>query len=268
MCHYEFGQFQPEIIRNVLRTHPLAIVGEHLYDNVHFEPAALVLGGAELESQRVELMRSRLRSRARREKALADLGRLALDGASPTALMSAVAHLIAAEVQVDAVQVYELLPSGDSLRQVASAGLQPVKLGHIEPIGPESLLASGLMRAGQPLIISDWSQQARFRQPDSLRAAGITSSASLIISIGPSERIYGVLSLHSTEPRIFSEDETVFLETVSISLGHAIARKRSKDELRALVEAGRPLSDDAQRHCVDLIMRWLVREYQRAQKGE
>ncbi len=58
-------------ICNVLRTHPLAIVGEHLYDNVYFEPAALVLGGADLDRPRVEWMRDRLRSRGRRDKALA-----------------------------------------------------------------------------------------------------------------------------------------------------------------------------------------------------
>jgi len=66
----------------VLRTHPLAIVGEHLYDNMHFEPPILASGSPVLERQRVEWMRSRLASRARRDIALTDLRRLALAGAS------------------------------------------------------------------------------------------------------------------------------------------------------------------------------------------
>src|SRR5207237_23795 len=129
MCHYDFGRFQPEIIRDVLRTHPLAIVGDHLYDNVYFEPPDMVLGGVDLERRRVEWMRSRLHARGRRELALADLGRLALDGASPTDLMSSVAHLIAAEIQAEYVEMFELLPSQNALRLVAGVGSPPIVVG-------------------------------------------------------------------------------------------------------------------------------------------
>jgi PAS domain S-box-containing protein len=78
--------------------------------------------------------------------------------------------------------------------------------------------------------------RSRARREIALADAGITSSLSLVISTGPREHIHGMISLHSTQPRIFSEDETVFLESVAIALGQAIARKRSDDELRALVE--------------------------------
>jgi PAS domain S-box-containing protein len=235
MCHYEFGAFQPGIIRDVLRTHPLAIVGDHLYENVYYEPLALGMGGSDVDRQRVEWMRSRLQTRARRDAAQVDLGQLALADASPTDLINAVAQLIAAELQADLVEMFEVLPSADAYQPVAAAGSQPVSVDRIEPINP-SALASGTLRAGQPLIIGDWTQETRFRRSTAARAAGVTTSAIVAISAGEGERMYGFLSVHSREPRIFSEDEIVFVQGAAVSLAHAIGRRQSQEQFRALVE--------------------------------
>jgi GAF domain-containing protein len=236
MWLYLFPRFRPEIIRDVLRTHPLAIVGDHVHHDMYFEPPALILGGPGVERGLFEWMRDRLQARARRELAVADLGRLALAGAAPAELMSLVAQLIAAELEVDLVEVSELLPDDGTLGVAAAAGMLPVPVGHARPIGVDAAVFRDTLRAGKPLILADWSEEARDRQllPDT--SEPITSSASVAISIAEDELVFGVLSMHSTEPRIFSEQEVVLLENVAIALAHALDRKRREDEFLALVQ--------------------------------
>jgi PAS domain S-box-containing protein len=236
MCHYLFGRFQPSIIHDVLRTHPMAIVGEHLHDNVYFEPPLLVLGGNDTDRQRIEWMRQRLQARPRRDLALANLGRLALAGAEPTELMHSVAQFVASEVEVDLVEVSELLPSGDALRVAAAAGSVPLELGRVRPIGSDAAATREALRLGQPLIVPDWSEATRHRPLQPLTSPPMTSSASVVIGVAGVESIFGVLSMHSTRPHIFTEDEVVMLESVAAALALAIERKRREDEFRALVE--------------------------------
>ncbi|MBI3113462.1 MAG: PAS domain S-box protein, partial [Rhodospirillales bacterium] len=47
------------------------------------------------------------------------------------------------------------------------------------------------------------------------------------------DRPLGVLSAHTKTPRVFSEDDILFLKTVAIMLASAISRKRAADALRA-----------------------------------
>jgi PAS domain S-box-containing protein len=58
-CLYDRGCFTPDLIHDVLRCHPLAVLGAQVHPNPYHEPAELVLdphsaGGAELKARRVE----------------------------------------------------------------------------------------------------------------------------------------------------------------------------------------------------------------------
>jgi HD-GYP domain-containing protein (c-di-GMP phosphodiesterase class II) len=45
MCQYDQRRFTPEVLLDVLRTHPIAIVGTVMYDNFYYIPPADLLGG-------------------------------------------------------------------------------------------------------------------------------------------------------------------------------------------------------------------------------
>jgi PAS domain S-box-containing protein len=203
LCQYDVRRFQASVLRDVLRTHPLAIFGERMHDNVYFEPPTLVLGGADVDGQRVAWMREQLEARTRREVALADLGQLALVGAPPGELTAAAMCLVAVEIKVEFAQLYD------------------------------SPFASGEPSPGRPLIIPDWTHEPRFELASVPRPPDVKSSAFVAASPGQSKRVLGV---HSREPRIFSSNELVFMETVAIMLAHAIERRRGEDQFRTLVE--------------------------------
>ena len=171
----------------------------------------------------------------RRDTALVDLGHLALDSALAD-LLRAAQLLVTTELGIEYVQIHELLPSGDAVRLVGTTGPDMAAVGNVVQLTPDNPLASPSLGVDAPLIISDWQQETRFKQPAALQEAGISSSMSVAISLRAGEPLYGMLSVHSQQGRIFSEDESLFLESVGISLAYAIAAARSASSLRALVE--------------------------------
>jgi PAS domain S-box-containing protein len=236
LCLYDGRGSQPEVLRDVLRIHPVVIIGEQLHDNPYYDPTIQMDAGVDLERQRVDWMLSQLQARTRREMAIASLAQLAQAGRQPADLMQAAAGWIADELRVALVQIFELLPSGDAVRTVVSLGLHQVTTGAVDMIELDSPLANDTLRSGRPLIIPDWSQETRFRQSAVLREAGIATSTSVVISVGRDAHQYGILSVHSADPRIVSDNELAFLETVATLLAQAIARVRSEASIRALVE--------------------------------
>jgi PAS domain S-box-containing protein len=219
----------------VLRTHPITIIGDRVHNSLFYEPADLLVGTGDVERSRAELMVERLRALTRRATAMLDFCRLLRLGASPDDLMRGAPALIAAELQLDYVQLFALLPSGDAVRLVGSSGLDPAEIGSVERLDPDTLMADTALRAG-PVVIYDWRDETRLELPAVLRDAGVTSCVGIVLSLGHGERVYGFLSAHSSEPRMFSDDELLFLETIGHLLAYAFATARTVVSFRVLVE--------------------------------
>jgi PAS domain S-box-containing protein len=150
--------------------------------------------------------------------------------------MRAAPDLIAAGLQLDYVQLFELLPSRDTVRLIGSSGLDEAAIGSVERLEAGSLLADAAVRAGQPAVIYDWHAETGLKLPASPGDAGVRTSVSLVISVGRGERLYGFVSAHSEAPRIFSDDEILFLETVGHLLAGAFAAAQHALSFREYVE--------------------------------
>ena len=235
LCQYDRRRSQPAVIQAALRAHPVAVIDLRLHHNVYYEPIDVVLARGDNGDARVDWMITQLQSVTRRDTALVDLGRMALEGASAE-LTSAAQALVTAELGLDYVQIFELIPSGDAVRLAGASVPDLAAPGTVERLGSDNLLARASLRAGQPLIVSDWHHETRFKLPIALQEAGVTSSVGIVISTGQSNRVYGMLVGHSRAARIFSDDEVLFLKTVGTFLAYAIAAARSASSFRALVE--------------------------------
>jgi PAS domain S-box-containing protein len=168
---------------------------------------------------------------------VADLGRLSLAGARPTDLLAAATELIVAELGVEFAEVLELDPTDGSVRVAASAGWQPSAA--IATIDSEiDATTQAVLEAGRPVIVPDWSLEARFKQPQALAAAGIVSSVQVGLRSRAGQRLEGVLGVHSSSQRIFSDDEVVFLDSIAIHLAQSCCARRAEEEFRALVDNG------------------------------
>jgi signal transduction histidine kinase len=72
ICQYSRDRFPPEFIRDVLRTHPLAIVREEVHENLFYETPEMVLG-QESAATRVEWMLEQLQRVRATERTLVEL---------------------------------------------------------------------------------------------------------------------------------------------------------------------------------------------------
>src|SRR6266536_51925 len=72
------------------------------------------------------------------------------------------------------------------------------RVGAVEPLTPDRLLADAMLHPGQPVIISDWQAETRLRLPLALREAGVASSVATVISIGPT--VFSAPTVVNREP--------------------------------------------------------------------
>ncbi|MFP2905286.1 MEDS domain-containing protein [Pyxidicoccus sp. 3LFB2] len=73
ICQYSRRRFPAEIIRDTLRTHPVAVVGNEVHENLFYETPDMVLGH-ESASTRVDWMVSQLQRVRHGERRLVELG--------------------------------------------------------------------------------------------------------------------------------------------------------------------------------------------------
>jgi PAS domain S-box-containing protein len=235
LCLYDRRRRQPGVLRNVLRTHPLAVIDLRLHNNPYYEPAEVVLGEGDVEAARLNWMFTQLQSLTRRDTALVDLGHLALDSVLAD-LMGAAQALVSSELGFDYVQIFELQPSGDAVRLLGTSAPEIAAVGSVQQLTPDNPLGSSSLGVDRPLIISDWREQLCFTLPAALGEAGVTSSIITAIGVSNDEPLYGMLSVHSREGRMFSENESLYLESVGIFLAYAITAARNASHFRTLVE--------------------------------
>ena len=75
LCQYNRHRFPPEIIEGVLRTHPVAVLGDQVCPNLYYDPPDLVLGKGPA-SARVEWMIAQLKWARKAAKELEDANSL------------------------------------------------------------------------------------------------------------------------------------------------------------------------------------------------
>jgi two-component system nitrate/nitrite response regulator NarL len=98
------------------------------------------------------------------------------------------------------------------------------------------------------VIVEDLSTEERFEHPPLLVEHAVVSSMTVVIPA--TEEPFGVLGVHTTSHRSFSEDDINFLQAVANVLATAIERKEAQQRLEEVREAersriGRDLHDDA-----------------------
>ncbi len=63
LCQYHIDRFASRVLEDALRTHPLALLGEHVCPNFYCEPTSLILGAPRTDA-RVEWMMDTLKKAA------------------------------------------------------------------------------------------------------------------------------------------------------------------------------------------------------------
>jgi diguanylate cyclase (GGDEF)-like protein/PAS domain S-box-containing protein len=170
-----------------------------------------------------------LQRAAAQQAAVARLGRHALQDGDPGRLAKQVVPLMTEIDGVEAACVWDAGREGRRLH--LRAGLDD------RGGGPERRAsaardshAGAALDSGLYVIVDDWSSERRFSMPPALRVLGVRSS--LAVPIAGKERPYGVLDIHSTEPRRFAPQDVHFVQASANVLADALERHSADEALR------------------------------------
>jgi diguanylate cyclase (GGDEF)-like protein/PAS domain S-box-containing protein len=188
--------------------------------------AALVMVRDVTERAHAELQSDR---RAREQKAVAALGRFALESHDLVELMTEASRTAAATLGVEGGGVSELDETGENLTVLVGVGPAEHLIGTRVPLGGPPNVGN-TMRTGQPTIVDDMALETRFGPSALLVELGIASC--LAVPIVDRDVPFGVLTVFANEPHRFSEDDVAFVTALATLVIVAVNRDREEQATR------------------------------------
>jgi diguanylate cyclase (GGDEF)-like protein len=171
----------------------------------------------------------RLRRHSARQAAFADLGRWALAGLAYPNLVEDAVGLLAEQLQVDFVHVFEVLPDGAFVTMTASRG-HGTDRSELLSTDPTSSPVSFALVTQETVICDDLAGEARFEIPELWTRAEAMSVVEA--PIPGSDSPTGVLGIGCRRPRHFAEEDVSFVVAVANVLAAAGARSRAEGAIR------------------------------------
>jgi PAS domain S-box-containing protein len=199
---------------------------------VRRDPQGNVIGLVGTSREITERKRSReaLKVQSRQQAVVVELGQRALAGAALSALMDDAVSRVAQTLDAERCKVLELLPDGHALLLRAGVGWKDGYVGSATVDAGIASQAGYTLLFDEPVVVDDLRTETRFSGPQLLHDHGVVSGMSVII--GGVERPFGILGVHTTTRRTFTEDDIHFLKAVANVLATAIERKRAEEALR------------------------------------
>lgn len=191
----------------------------------------------------LKLSEERLAASVADEQALAELGKLALQLPDLHSYLQRVSDRIAQLFDIELVKVLEKMPGEEALLLVAGVGWREGLVGKATvPSGDRSQAGYTLLTEA-PVIQTDWSREERFTEPRLLTEHGVCSGISVLI--GGLEAPYGILAIHSRRPRVFRDDQVLFLVNTANLIAEVVARHRATQALHETRERYRHLLESS-----------------------
>jgi diguanylate cyclase (GGDEF)-like protein/PAS domain S-box-containing protein len=174
-----------------------------------------------------------VRIQAQQQRLIAEFGQQALASADLSDVLHQAVELVLGSLKADFSAVLELDANGQRLTYIAAAGCPKEWVGRrVVPVKPGGH-AAHILANSEPLIVDDHITEARF-SISPLVQYGVRSS--LQVHIPGAEQPFGVLSIHTLQPRRFTQDDASFLRSIANILAVAIKRKSAEDKLAHLAQ--------------------------------
>jgi signal transduction histidine kinase/PAS domain-containing protein len=171
-----------------------------------------------------------LRTRARQQEAVAQLGREALLGNDLGILMDLATAVVSDTLGDARSMILEFLPDRGQLRLRAGVGWQPGSVGHALADGDASSLFGHALTSASPLIVEDLATRTGLRIPPLLTEHAVVSGVSVVIG-AVDGGAWGLLGVQTTARRRFTAEDVNFLQAVAHVLAAAIHRETVTEAL-------------------------------------
>ncbi|MGH7845640.1 MAG: GAF domain-containing protein [Candidatus Binatia bacterium] len=215
----KFARNEIQLIEALGHQIGIAVQKDRLFAQARKQTAELEKANAELNLQ------------ARRQTALAEIGRAALSSTDLYGFIDQVATIVAQTVAADYSEVAEILPSGNGARICAGVGWKPGVIGSATvAMEAQSHIGYSLLR-NESVCLSRLRSEQRFAVPGYL-LDHVIGSGLVVVVPGP-ETEFGTLAVYRSVDRGFSVDDRHFLEAVANLISVAVRRKRAEDSIKA-----------------------------------
>jgi PAS domain S-box-containing protein len=171
-----------------------------------------------------------LRDRIRQQQVVADLGQRALEDVNLDVLMGEASELVAETLDTDYCKVLDLDAAAGELHLRQGVGWDEGTVGEATVSAVEADSQAAYTLASEaPIIVENLSTESRFSGPALLTDHDVESGISTII--GPADDPWGILGVHHSAHREFTENDANFVQSVANILATAIERHNDKEEL-------------------------------------
>jgi len=200
--------------------------------------------------ERNERLRDELRRRkeaeqqlhvyAQQQRAIARLGQLTLEGASPETMSEDVVSMVARILDVPYCRLLRCRPSREALEIRAEVGWGETP-GAVAP-EPDSHLRR-VLGTEVPVVVESFAEDDRVERPSLLAEQEIESGVAVVIE--GDEAPWGVLQAHDTAARSFSQNDVDFVRSVANVLAQGLQRRRANRLLEESEARFRAVSENA-----------------------
>jgi signal transduction histidine kinase/CheY-like chemotaxis protein len=162
----------------------------------------------------------------RQQTALGKFGEVALKSDNLDHILTEGCQLVAAAVGTELAKVMELQEDGKILLVRAGVGWKPGIVGKVTVDATDNTSEGHALQTGKPMVSSNIALETRFNYPPFLKENGVHAVANVIIIGGLNRPPFGLLQVDSLEPRNFSDEDIVFLQSYANLLAAAVDRLR------------------------------------------
>jgi two-component sensor histidine kinase len=179
-------------------------------------------------------LESELRSRAKQQEALAQLGERALVEPDLERLLNDAVSTVALTLSVDFVKILELLPGGNELLLRAGFGWKTDLVGTVVTSTDAGSDARFTLDSAVPVVTDDFAAETRFAIAPYLKDHACVSGVTVCIA-GRDGRAYGILGVCTNKGRHFDPQDTAFLAAAANLLAGAIQRRQLEERHELMI---------------------------------
>ena len=197
-----------------------------------------------------KLAEDEIKIRIEQQAAVADFGQFALAGNNISKLMNRAIEVLADTLKIEFCELLELLPDNKSLLLTAGYGWKKGSLLKTKfNFGIDSHAGYTLL-SNEPVVVENYQFEKRFKASKLLKDHKVVSGITVVIK--GKEQPFGILGLHSTKPRIFTKNDSHFLQAIANILSIGIGRKKIEDELAQSLELSKLVQKQAEESKIQL----------------
>lgn len=170
----------------------------------------------------------------KQQTAIAELGKLALQDIPFQQVLEKAVQAAATALDVPLTKILAFQDSADMLKLVAGVGW-PDGLVGTASVGIDLESQAGFtLLSGELVVVENLASEMRFSGPALLRDHGVVSGMSVTIS-GSEGRPFGVLGIHTTEPKTFDKGDQDFLSSLAAIVANAARKEDVKSQSTLLI---------------------------------